>query len=198
MKYITNSDTLIIILHEIYGVNRHILDTANKFKNAGYDSLCPDLLGLDRSFTYHEQQKAYKHFIEKIGFMEAAHQVTALIAHEKNKGYNRIILCGYSVGATVSWLCSQDKNVAGAIGFYGSRIRDYLQITPACPTLLIFPSHEKAYDVQNFADSIKKPNVRVNILEGNHGFADPFSPEYDRFSSLRTDVLVKNFLENLG
>ncbi|MDF2988209.1 MAG: DeoR family transcriptional regulator [Eubacterium sp.] len=191
-----NSATSVIVLHEIYGVNQHIINAAHKFRNAGYDSCCPDLLGLNRPFLYHEQQKAYKYFIDKIGFAEAALQVQALSAREKSKGYESVILCGYSIGATIAWLCSQDKNVAGVIGFYGSRIRDYLHITPQCPALLVFPTQEKAYDVQSFAGSIKKDNVKVHVLEGSHGFADPFSSEYNPSSCFKTDLLVKNFMES--
>jgi len=190
-------DSIILVLHEIYGVNKHILTTAEKLRQMGFAVECPDFTGLAKPFTYDCSQAAYQHFIRDVGFAEGARRVLSHIEQVKNSGYRRVILYGFSIGATVAWLLSENKSVDGIIGFYGSRIRDYPDINPQCPTLLFFPTYEESFDVISFASSIKKEQVLVKVLEGNHGFADSFSSSYNKDSSLKADVLVSTFLSNL-
>jgi len=194
---INNSDSLIIVLHEIYGINRHINTVIETFSVAGFNVVCPDLIGVSGSFDYEQQEAAYQHFIVNIGFENAVQQIKRLIAEAKVK-YKHIFLLGYSIGATIAWLCSNENNnmCDGVIGYYGSRIRDYMEITPKCPVLLIFPTQEKSFNVKSFVGSFKKTNVDVHILGGNHGFADPFSQNYCEPSYQEANRLVHNFIQN--
>ncbi len=185
--------TLIIVLHEIYGVNRHILTVSDNFRQSGYDSINPDFSGVNIPFEYEDQEAAYKHFIDKVGFVRAVQTVKKLAA-EARHSYRQVFLCGYSIGATVAWLCSEDRNIDGIIGYYGSRIRDYTGISPQCPVLLLFPSHEKSFDVCQVSSGLEKSNVEIHILNGEHGFADPFSPNYSEDSCNSAYRLVREFL----
>ena len=64
-------------------------------------------------------------------------------------------LSAFSVGATISWLCSNNPNINFIIGCYGSRIRDYIHMKPTCATLLIFP--EKAsFSVSSFIQTLQQ------------------------------------------
>ncbi len=191
-----NRDSIVIVLHEIYGVNKHIATTTERFRQKGFAAECPDFTGLAKPFTYDCQQEAYQHFIQNVGFTEAARQVLSHVDRVKREGYRKVILCGFSIGATVAWLLSEDKSIDGVIGFYGSRIRDYPGINPHCPTLLLFPTYEESFNVTSFATSLKKERVMVMVLEGSHGFADPFSSCYNEASCLKADILVKAFLNN--
>jgi dienelactone hydrolase len=194
MDRLINSDSLIIVLHEIYGINMHIKTVIENFSSAGFDVVCPNLLGLSKPFDYEHQEAAYQHFIANVGFEKAAQQVKKL-AIEARDQYKHIFLLGYSIGATVGWLCSKEDNLFdGIIGYYGSRIRDYMEVSPKCPVLLVFPTHEKSYAVKDFVRSFSKTKVAVHMLAGEHGFADPFSQSYYGPSFQYADRLVYNFL----
>lgn len=195
MNFSLNSETLIIILHEIYGINRHMESVIQNFSVAGFDVICPNLIGSREPFDYEHQEVAYQHFKVNIGFERAAQQIKELVAEARGH-YKHIFLCGYSIGATIGWLCSEENNLCdGIIGFYGSRIRDYIVVAPRCPVLLIFPTQEKSFDVTHFVGSFIKPNVAVHMLSGQHGFADPFSKHYCNSSFLEADRLVLSFLQ---
>ncbi len=191
-----NRDSIVIVLHEIYGVNKHIVTTAESFRQMGFAAECPDFTGLAKPLTYDCRQEAYEHFIHNVGFTEAARRVLSHVDRVKEDGYNKVILYGFSIGATVAWLLSENRSVDGVIGFYGSRIRDYPAINPQCPTLLLFPTYEESFDVTSFAASLKKEQVMVKVLEGSHGFADPFSANFSANSCSKSDLLVKAFLDN--
>jgi len=198
MKIIDNSDSVIIVLHEIYGINQHIQMVCEKFSMNGYDIICPDLIGLNQPFDYDLQERAYKHFMDNIGFDSAVKQVKQVIIQAK-KQYRHIYLLGYSIGATIAWLCSGEENMCdGIIGYYGSRIRDYKNITPKCPVLLIFPTEENSFNVQELVNSLEKWNINVYTLNGKHGFSNPFSKNYCIQSYEKAEKLVDNFLKKIN
>jgi dienelactone hydrolase len=177
LEYKSGAETAVILVHEIYGVNYHMEAAAGELAAAGYDVFCPDLLGRP-SFAYAEEAQAYRYFQDDIGFTRARETVDAL-AEGLRPGYRVLYLVGYSAGATVAWLGSQAGLYAGVAGYYGSRIRDYKDVRPACPVLLLFPRREAAFDVAGLAAELAaKDRVEALTLDGDHGFADPCGPHY--------------------
>ncbi|WP_046174189.1 dienelactone hydrolase family protein [Domibacillus indicus] len=170
--------TAVIVLHEIYGVNSHMKHMCQKLVDKQLEVLCPSLIGEERVFSYEQQKEAYAYFTERIGFARAAFHVKQLIARLK-KEYKAIFLVGFSAGATVAWLCSEEKGLGGIVGYYGSRIRDYLQVSPSCPVLLFFPETELSFHVEDVLNSMKKPGIRTVQWPARHGFSDPFSVHYN-------------------
>lgn len=193
-----NSDSAIIVLHEIYGINQHIQMVCEKFSMNGYNIICPNLIGLTQPFNYELEEESYQHFKNSIGFDSAVQQVRQVIIQAK-KQYKHIYLLGYSVGATIAWICSEEENMCdGVIGYYGSRIRDYTDITPKCPALLIFAAEESSFNVQEVVNTLEKGNVNVYILMGKHGFSNPSSKNYCEQSFKKSEKLVDNFLKKKG
>lgn len=197
MKIIDNHDSVIIVLHEIYGINQHIQMVCEKFSMKGYDIICPNLIELAEPFNYDLQEEAYQHFINNIGFDSAVQQAKQVIIQAK-KQYRNIYLLGYSIGATIAWLCSGEENICnGIIGYYGSRIRDYMNINPKCPVLLIFPTEEDSFNVEELVNSLEQRNISVYMLNGKHGFSDPFSKNYCVQSFEKAEKLVDSFLKKI-
>jgi dienelactone hydrolase len=110
--------------------------------------------------------------------------------------YKNVYLIGFSVGATVAWLCSEEKLVDGIIGYYGSRIRNYMELSPQCPTLLIFPDEEKSFKVNELVAVLDgKQNVEVHQFSGQHGFSDPFSSKYNEQSAKKAFIEMLNYIK---
>ncbi len=193
---ISNSDIAIIILHEIYGINEHITQVCKQLRKSGYDVICPNILKLNNPFNYSQEDQAYSYFMENIGFSGASNQVKEIIKRIRTK-YRKIFLLGFSVGATIAWLCSVDEaKVDGVISYYGSRIRDYIEIEPSCPTLLIMANQEKSTKIHEIIPKVQiKEKVEVHVMFGKHGFADPFSKYYDEELYLKARKIVEKFLE---
>ena len=182
---------LIIILHEIYGLNRHIQMTAELLESAGYAVCCPNLLGRP-AFDYRQADQAYAYFYQMVGLEAAAGQIRQLFL-DKREAYDRISLVGYSVGATIAWLCSE-LPLYRVVGFYGSRIRDYRHIQSQCPVQLLF-AREESFPVTELAETLaRKENVRTKVFPAQHGFADPFGNGYDPVAALQAQSLMLEFL----
>lgn len=175
----SNSDTVILVLHEIYGINSPISGICNMLAEGKNDVLCPNLLLPNQTFNPGEEAAAYSSFMQNIGFNAAQQQVEKL-SLEIQKDYKYRFILGYSIGATLAWLCSQRGGLYnGAAGFYGSRIRDYKDVVPKCPVLLFFPRREESFNVDHLIHELSdKDNTSIVQVNALHGFANPLSGTY--------------------
>jgi dienelactone hydrolase len=190
------SDTLIIVIHEINGINQHMQSFCELISKEGFDVICPNLLERDITFGYSQEEVAYHHFMESIGFTQAQQKIKDILSDAKDE-YQKIFIIGFSVGATVAWLCSMEESVDGIVGYYGSRIRNYIELTPKSPTMLFFPEEEQSFQVDKLISTLDNKNIEVYKFNGKHGFSDPFSPIYNVLSaqlaySKTVDFIIKH------
>ena len=137
----------------------------------GYDVLCPNLLSREEPYDYNDEDIAYRNFVG-MGFVQFAETARAILRQLRSV-YRTLYVVGYSVGATTAWLCSVEPGLIDAfVGYYGSRIRDYLDVHPQCPALLLFPQEEPFFDVDELVAKLRgKFNVDVRKYDRRHGFA---------------------------
>lgn len=193
-----SSDTAVIVLHEIYGINKHIKSKCIKLHDYGFDIYCPNLLNCDEPYEYANEKQAYCNFMQNIGIEESVKRIEVMLKELRDK-YKYLFVVGYSVGATISWLCSEfEKYCDGVICFYGSRIRDYVSIEPKCPVASYFAATEKSFDVDKLIDRLKvKENVvEVRKYNGEHGFADEFSKKFNLESYQKSYNAMITFIED--
>ena len=187
------SDTVIIVIHEIYGLNQHIQGYCELLSSQGFDVICPNLLERERPFDYSQEDAAYRHFMEKVGFMDALYKIKDILSDIKDE-YQKIFILGFSAGATVAWLCSEEECVDGIVGYYGSRIRNYAELAPRCPALLFFPQEEPSFNVDELISALESKNVEVHKFMGEHGFSDPYHSKYHAESAQAAVSKMMKFL----
>lgn len=181
----------IIVLHEIYGINEFIENTCQTFQNAGFDVFCPNMI--DRKpFSYEEAQKAYDHFIQHVGF-DVSKEISEL-ANRLKEEYEKVFIVGFSMGATVAWRCCENSSCDGIVACYGSRIRDYTKLNPACPTLLLF-AKEDSFNVDTLVHQLQgKLHLFILEFEARHGFMDSFSKHFDMQMAKCANKTISQFL----
>ncbi|NLL76094.1 MAG: hydrolase [Clostridiales bacterium] len=187
-----NNKIAVIVLHEIYGVNKFIEDICAEYHMQGVDIFCPEILQ-ESCFQYSEATEAYNYFINEIGF-DYYSEIEQLL--EKLKlTYNKVFIIGFSVGATIAWRCCENKKCDGIICCYGSRIRDYLQVQPSCPVLLLFAGQD-SFDVDNvIVQLMEKSNVEIYKLQASHGFMDRYSDYFNEEQAQTSKKYINNFLK---
>lgn len=151
-----------------------------------FDVICPNLLQRETPFEYGQDEIAYRNFTRNIGFVKAWQR--------KKSKYKKVYIVGFSVGATVAWLCSEEAGVDGIVGYYGSRIRNFVEIEPLCPTILFFPEREKTFNVDKLISILEKKHIEVHKFDGQHGFCDPFALTYHEKSALHSFGKMVEFL----
>lgn len=181
----------VLLIHEIYGKNRFMDVQCQSLAQLGFHVRCPDLLN-GRVFSYEETAAAYTCFYKNAG---RAVRLVWKLTDELRAEYEAVYLVGYSAGATIAWQCSENDNCAGAVAFYGSRIRDFQHISPRCPTLLFF-ARQDSFDVLSVTKALEgKPNTRAALFPASHGFFDPYSPAYDPASAEAAEKQLQAFLK---
>jgi dienelactone hydrolase len=193
MRKYSNSNSLILVIHEIYGVNQHIKSFCDLLTKQNFEVTCPNLLEREIPFDYSQEEAAYRHFMEHVGFDRAARKIKDLLLDVKDE-YETIYIIGFSIGATVAWLCSEEDCVDGIVGYYGSRIRDYLELTPRSPAMLFFPREEQSFNVDELVLTLEKKKIKVHKFTGKHGFSDPYSSRYDAKSEQEAFSKTLDFL----
>ena len=181
----------IIILHEIYGVNDFIKSQCQLFERMGFDVSCPNLISRE-PFSYDEINKAYAYFMLNVGF-DYYREINHMI-YQLKKRYHKVFVIGYSVGATLAWRCCENLNCDGIIACYGSRIREYTELDPFCPVLLLTAA-ERTFNVDEMNEKLQhKVNLKIIAFDAEHGFLDRYSSRFDEHSSLKAERAILKFL----
>ncbi|CAH0288533.1 dienelactone hydrolase family protein [Peribacillus sp. Bi134] len=190
------SDTVVIVIHEIYGLNQHMHGICESLSNNDFDVICPNLLDRETPFDYSQEAAAYRHFMENVGFTGALYKIKHILSDIKDV-YQKIFILGFSAGATVAWLCSEEECVDGIVGYYGSRIRNYADLAPQCPALLFFPLEEPSFNVDELILVLERTNVEVHKFNGKHGFSDPYNSKYHAESAqAAVSKMMKFFMQH--
>ncbi len=192
--YTADSKSAIVILHEIYGINRFIEDICAEYHRKGHDVYCPDFLR--RTFSYGEKKEAYAHFYSEVG-LDRHTEITHLAEQLKVK-YESVFLLGFSVGATLAWRCCEQTVFDGIVCCYGSRIRDYLYLQPKCPMLLLFAEHD-SFDTGEVCRQLSgRQNMEIHVFDACHGFMDRYSECYDAKNAKTAKAYMDSFLQKRG
>lgn len=179
---------LIIVLHEIYGLNLFIKEQQEAFQKLGYTVICPDLLGR-QPFPYEQEKQAYDYFMHHIGF-DCYTKINDMATKYKVQ-YKKVFLLGFSVGATIAWRCSEHSAYDSIICLYGSRIRDYLDVVPVCPISLLFAQRDSFPVTEVISQLQKKEKVTTMTVDAFHGFLDPYGRHYDAVQKDRTEQWIQ-------
>ncbi|WP_083244588.1 MULTISPECIES: dienelactone hydrolase family protein [Lysinibacillus] len=183
----------IFILHEIYGINQFIKEQAQSYLDEYTSVCCVSLYPEGKSFSYKQEQQAYDYFLHTVGF-DAPLEMLSKKLLEACEKYDEVVLIGYSVGATLAWRLST-LPLHRVICVYGSRIRQFLDVQPSCPTLIILPSYESSFDVNAIKQELgHKFNVQTEQYQGHHGFMDTYNSNFCPASYLQAHAKILNFL----
>lgn len=161
--------TFIMVASDVFGRTQEF---ENICASTGYDFIIPaDPYGF-REMNFPDEAAAYSYFMENVG-LETYSVILKSIVDSLG---GDISVAGFSIGATAAWNISADVQMKNLVCFYGSRIRNAMEIIPNCPTKLILPCREKSYDVDEFINKMSgKKNVECIRTEYEHGFMNRLS-----------------------
>ena len=129
---------------------------------------------------FHNEEDAYQHFHQQCGL----EQMTDQLRTELDETKDVVDIIGFSVGASAAWEVSgenQYRQIRKVICFYGSRIRDKMEIDPTASTSLIFPKLEKSFDLEPVIQALEnKNNTEIIRTEYLHGFMNKESVNYSQ------------------
>jgi carboxymethylenebutenolidase len=165
----------IVVIQEIFGVNRHIRSVCDRLAAAGYAAVAPALFdriepGFECGYSQEELTVARK-FVQNPDFGAILRDTAAAIPELKSAG--PVSILGFCLGGTVAFqaACNFD-GLACAVCYYGGFIAKMADQKPKCPTQMHFgelDTHIPMSDVE--AIRKKRPDCDIHVYPGaGHGF----------------------------
>jgi len=194
----------VVILQEIFGVNRHIRSVVDLYAREGFFAVAPALFDrvkrkVELSYSENDREEA-RQIAGQLQQETILEDIAAALAYARGKVPSRKVgIVGYCLGGSYAWLSATRLNPDAAIGYYGSLVSKFIQETPTCPVLLHFGSKDRGIplsDVEKIQQT--RPSLPVHIYDAGHGFnceeRDSFSAEAAPLALARTLTFLR---ENL-
>ncbi len=119
----------VIVYMEIFGVNAHIRDVAERVAREGYVALAPDYFhrtgpGLELGYDERGMQEGMKHLMQlrAEGMISDARDAIAFLRGRPEARGAKIGAMGFCIGGHMTYLTACETDVAAAASFYGGGI----------------------------------------------------------------------------
>jgi carboxymethylenebutenolidase len=179
----------IIVLQEIFGVNSHIRDVADRFAAEGYLALAPALY--DRS-SVRDVEMGYstediargRALREEFAWEDTVKDVEAAMSALRGEGL-RVGTVGYCWGGSMSFLAAVRLPLDCAVVYYGAQILPYVKEKERCPLLMHFGKRDASIPPSD-VEAIQKehPEALVYQYDADHGFNCDRRAQYDEASAM--------------
>lgn len=178
----------VVVLQEIFGVNPHIRDVADRFAAAGYQAVAPALFDrIERGFESGysaEEVDAARPFLAKFDWDAALADVDAAKAHLASKGL-QVAVVGFCLGGSLAFLsATRLDGLAAAVGYYGGYIAKVADEAPRCPVLLHYGDSDHTIPMGD-VEAVKaaRPDVEIHVYHAGHGFNCDARGSFDKESA---------------
>ena len=203
----------ILLLQEIFGVNKVMRDLADGFAAQGYTAMCPDLFWRQQpgiqitDKTEAEWKRAFELFqgfnVDK-GIEDAKATLATLRKHQACTG--KVGTVGYCLGGKLAYLMATRSDADCNVGYYGVGIPDQLNEAKNIQKPLMLHIAEKdQYCPPGAQEAIKKGlggNSLVTLYSypgADHAFARVGGQHYDKKAAdLANQRTADFFKKNLG
>jgi len=171
----------VVVVQEIFGVNAHIRNVADRFAKHGYIAVAPALFDLVHpgvELDYDEAGVARgREVAAELGFEGALDGVRA--AYDHMFGETKVAVVGFCWGGSVAFLANT-RFGAPAVSYYGGRTVPFLNERPRAPLMMHFGERDPIIppeDVQKHRDAL--PDADIRVWPAGHGFNCDQRADYD-------------------
>jgi carboxymethylenebutenolidase len=196
-----NATKGVVVVQEIFGVNHHIRDMADRYAAQGYAVVAPALFdrvspGIELGYTPDDISKG-REVRMKLNDAQVMADVEAAAAH---LGGMKLGIVGYCFGGTVAfWGATRSSKFAAASGWYGGGVAGSKDERANCPVQLHFGEKDASIPMSD-VDAVKAAQPKAEIfvyLGAQHGFGcderGSFSkPDYDLAQQRTLDFFGKH------
>jgi len=199
----------IVLIQEIFGVNKVMRDLADGFAAQGYTVMCPDLFWRQEpgiqitDKTQEEWNKAFSLYqgfnVEKgVDDLKATH--AALRKHPACTG--KVGSVGYCLGGKLAYLMGTRTDADANVGYYGVGIQDSLGEAKSLKKPLLLHVAAKDQFVPPEAQAKVKDALKGNALvaiytynEQDHAFARVGGAHYDKAAADQANQRTADFFK---
>jgi carboxymethylenebutenolidase len=202
----------IIVIQEIFGVNKELRDKCDSLAEQGYIAICPDLFwriepGVQLTDQSEEEwEKAFNFFNNfdvDLGVEDLAATNHTIKGHANSNG--KVACIGYCLGGKLAYLMAARTTINASVSYYGVGLDELLSEADTISNALMLHIAEEDEYVSKDAQTIIKeglkghPTITIHSYAGaNHAFARGGGIHYDealaKEANERTSEFIKNHL----
>jgi carboxymethylenebutenolidase len=165
----------LVVVQEIFGVNRHIRSVADGYAKDGFLAVAPALFdryerGLELGYVGADMQKAIS-LVPQLNMDHALLDTAAALEYVRQQTGKKCGVIGYCFGGTIAWLAASRLGADAAVGYYGGHIAKFADEYPKAPVMLHFGKLDQHIPKESI-DAVQAANPEVPIFwyDAGHGF----------------------------
>jgi carboxymethylenebutenolidase len=186
----------LVVLQEIFGVNRHVRRIADSFAAHGYLAIAPALFDRARPDVElgYDELEAGREVMLALDRANTVRDISAAVAAVREAG--KVGAVGYCWGGALADLAACECGIAAAVSYYGRQTATWLELQPRCPVMYHFGKLDPLIPAETVA-AIRggRPRGVFHVYEeAGHGFNCDERHEYHAESAT---LALKRTLEFL-
>lgn len=197
----------IVVIQEIFGVNRHMRSICDRFADLGYVAVAPALFDrqerdFQSGYSAEEVQRA-RGFLAEIDWDAMLRDIQAAVDDVRSAG--PVAVVGFCLGGSLAFLAATRlEGLRAAVGYYGGKIAAFADEAPRCPTQLHFGAEDQGIPLTDVGVvRAKRPDCEVHVYnDAGHGFScderGSYHPEAAGQAWLRTTGWLEKHLGSAG
>jgi carboxymethylenebutenolidase len=191
----------LVVIQEIFGVNRHIRSIADSYAHDGFLAIAPALFDrVERNVELPydgPQAKRGMEIKQKLSIENSVTDVNAALQYVRQQTGKKSGVIGYCYGGLLAWLSATRLNPDAAVGYYAGGIGNYASEIPHAPIQLHFgklDTHIPAEQVEKIQAA--HPEVQIYWYENaGHGFNCDMRSSYNPEAAAQARTRALAFLK---
>jgi len=198
----------IVLIHEIFGLNKAMRTTADRFAQAGFLTICPNLMWRQGELPEleagsEEALNEGRRRMAGVSDEQALDDIKAAVLHlrEMDACNGRVATVGYCMGGRIAFLMACDADTQANVAYYGTRIDQYLDkaIKLTRPFMMHIGETDPHIPAEIQARLRRKlcpiPGMVIHTYPGvGHGFARPGASGAEQEAAELADRRTMDFL----
>lgn len=171
----------VVVVQEIFGVNRHIREVADGYAAAGYLAIAPATFhrvqpGVELGYTEADMKQGMglKAAVEALPAPGVLQDLQAAVDYVARDSGAKVGIVGYCWGGLLAWrAASQLKGLSAAVPYYGGGMTQPQELAskPQVPVMAHLSDNDAHVPLEGVAALQKAhPEVIVHIYPAHHGF----------------------------
>lgn len=194
----------LVVIQEIFGVNRHIRSVADDYAKDGFLAVAPALFdrverGVELSYDGPEAQKGMA-IRQKLDIFKSLEDIDAALNYVRRQTGRKSGVIGYCLGGLLAWLSATRLHPDAAVGYYAGGIGNYAAEAPETPVQLHFGKLDTHIPAEQ-VDKVRAAHPEVEIhwyQKAGHGFncdlRASYNPEAAALARSRALAFLKKYL----
>jgi carboxymethylenebutenolidase len=195
----------VVVVQEIFGVNHHIREVADRYAAAGYLAIAPAVFdraqrGVELGYTPEDMQAGFGFAFQKCKFDEVLADVAAAGRVASSAG--KVGIVGYCFGGLVTAASSIHSGSVfnAASSYYGGNTISLIDNKPSIPLMAHYGKLDQ-YIPMTDVDRIRAawPDAEIHAYDSDHGFNCDQRPVFNvQSAAIAQARTFRFFAEHLG